>query len=416
MHIFKIIKKYKSAVSSLSLYLSSNLIQVVIGLLLNPVWASNLSHYDYSVLGYFDSFVLFSTPLISFAFFSYYSKVYFNINELEQKKTLSTLVIAQFIGGFITTILVLIALYYYLHTNVINFPFYPYALLTIIRLFFSNVITFFLLDLRLKRNAKSYFKLNLCYILLTNILLLLFVYFLKLGAFGYMLGTFVATLGLCIFILWKLRNGIYFNLPILKNAISFTWPLILAAQLTYFFSGYDRLLLANINDITNFGLYNIGVKFASYFIVFSTAINSTFEPDFFKAISTNNKSLLRNILLLINGSKLILAIIFIILSVPIVGFLTNYRYLDSVIYARILVLSTISQSISFSLSSILIAKGYSKYSLLEKILGAVFSVFIYTIMIKKFQFIGAAWANVIVYIQMAIISASILLYLSYRNK
>ena len=409
-------KKYKSSINNLSLYLFANIIQVVIGLIMNPLWASNLSHRDYAIMGYFDSFGLLILPLIGFSLFSYYSKEYFNLDELGRKKLLSSLLLFQISFGFVSMLILLGSFKIYFFLNKISFPFYPYAFLSFFKVYIINIYTFYILNLKLERKALNYFKINVYYVIFSTLLVLVFVVFLHKGAKGYMFAVLLTAILFSIYAFVKQIKRKQIDFVLIRKSLSFCWPLIFSAILTYFFTGFDKLLLEKVDDIYSFGLYNVGFKFASYFTIFTFTVNSTFEPDFYEAIATRNKAKLTKTILLINAIIIIPIVIFLLSSNLVIGILTNYRYVDAAPYARILALSNITQSISFTLSTVIIAYGYSKVSLIEKIIGTAFTIGMYVFLIKKFGFIGAAWGNVFCYLGMSLISGFILIYLYKKNR
>lgn len=417
MDFFKLkYNKYKSSINNLSLYLFANIIQVVIGLVLNPLWASNLSHKDYAIMGYFDSFGLLILPLIGFSLFSYYSKEFFNLNESGRKTLLSTLLLFQICFGFVSMLFLLGGFKIYFFLNKISFPFYPYVFLSFFKVYVINIYTFHILNLKLERKALNYFRINVYYVIFSTLLVLVFVVFLRKGAMGYMFAVLLTAIIFSIYTLFKQIKKIEIDYVLIKKALSFCWPLIFSAILTYFFTGFDKLLLEKVDDVYNFGLYNVGFKFASYFTIFTFTVNSTFEPDFYEAIAKRDKAKLIRTIILINAIIIIPIVVFLLSSNLIIGILTNYRYVDAAPYARILALSNITQSISFTLSTVIIAYGYSKVSLIEKIIGTAFTIGMYIYLIKKMGFIGAAWGNVLCYLGMSFISGIILIYLYRKNK
>jgi len=406
----------KSSFNNFSLYLFANIVQVIIGLIMNPLWASNLSHKDYAIMGYFDSFGLLILPLIGFSLFSYYSKEYFNLDQNGRKKLLSSLLLFQIGFGILSMSILLGGFKIYFLINKISFSFYPYTFLSFFKVYIVNIYTFYILNLKLEKKALSYFKINVYYVICNTLLVLLFVVFIHNGALGYMIAVLLTAIIFSVYAFFQQIKEIQIDFIQIKKALSFCWPLILSAILTYFFTGFDKLLLEKVDDVYNFGLYNVGFKFASYFTIFTFTVNSTFEPDFYEAIANKNKAKLLKTILLINTIIIIPIIIFLLSSNLIIGILTNYRYVDAAPYARILALSNITQSISFTLSTVIIAYGYSKISLIEKIIGTAITIAMYIYLIKNFGFIGAAWGNVLCYLGMSFISGMILIYLYKMNK
>lgn len=411
----KKINQHKSSINNFSLYLFANIVQVIISLIMNPLWASNLSHRDYALMGYFDSFALLVIPVVGFSFLSYYAKEYFNLDEVGRQNVLSSLLIFQLAFGFIFLLILLGGFKLYFNINNISFPFYPYAFISFFKVYIFNIYSFYLLNLRLEKKALSFFKVNVFYIIFNTVLVYMFVVFLHKGAWGSMIAVLISATVFGIYTLYKQIKQIKIDFSIIRDALIFCWPLMLSALLTYFFSGFDKLLLEKVDDIHVFGLYNVGFKFASYFTIFTLTVNSTFEPDFYQAIANRDKAKLIKVTILINSIIILPIVIFLLSSNMIVGFLTNYRYTEAATYARILVLANITQSISFTLSTIIIALGFPKASLFEKVFGTIFTIFMYIFLVKYFGFLGAAWGNVLCYLVMSIISGLILLYL-YRGR
>ena len=181
----------------------------------------------------------------------------------------------------------------------------------------------------------------------------------------------------------KQLKGFNFNYQLAKKALSFSWPLMLSALLTYFFSGFEKLLLEKVHDVHSFGLYNIASKIVSYFIIFSITIDATFEPDIYKAISLHDKGRLVKVVLSTIALKVIPVIIFLLSASVVTGVLTNFRYTEATYFARILALSSITQSISFTLSILIVALGFSKLALIEKSIGALLVVGMYLLLIHS---------------------------------
>ncbi len=90
--------------------------------------------------------------------------------------------------------------------------------------------------------------------------------------------------------------------------------------------------------------------------------------------------------------------------------LTADRYTMSYMYANVLSLRNVTTALYYSTIVIIVGYGFTKYDLVIRIIGAGFSVLIYKVLIDKFQFIGAAWAQVFfLFFILAIISAFVII-------
>ena len=75
-----------------ALYFGTAMIALPISLITSPLFAKNLSAYDFSVIGYFTALMSFFLPIINLSFYNYYMLDYFKREEIERKLILRSLV------------------------------------------------------------------------------------------------------------------------------------------------------------------------------------------------------------------------------------------------------------------------------------------------------------------------------------
>lgn len=405
---FLIIRKQ---LKNLSLYLFASILTSLIGVLLNPFLAINLSPKDYAIIGYFTSFNTLILPILSFSLLSYYSRNYFKIKEEDRQSVLDTLIIMQILIGLLGLLFVLFGFYVYMDVAKVNFPFFPFAILCFIPTFFSCFYNFLLVEKRMKRQAKSYFNIVIINAIIGAAFLVLFVVIFKFGAIGRFWAALIPPVGMGIYSIFKLLSKFQVKKRILFEAISFSWPISISAILYYFLSGVDRAMLEKLNDNFTFGNYNVAIQISSYFYIFYAAIVQTFEPDIYKSIADNNRNKLYKISIGVLGLNAIPILLFILFAHPIVRILTFGRYMDSVSFAQILALKNIALGFCFLVSDIIIGFGYPKVELINRAIGAGLSVILFKILIAKFGFYGAAWGQSISFLLMTGISG---LFIGYK--
>ena len=173
---------------------------------------------------------------------------------------------------------------------------------------------------------------------------------LKWGAFGKLLAPFVTNLTFFLYCLYKYRNILHhkFEWDRSKKIIIFCIPLTLAAMLTFFTGGYDRVLLERIGNVNELGYYVVGIQIAQYIYVFQTSIGSTFQPDLFQAIIQKDSKKLTKVITMLIGSTAFVVFIFILLAPIIIDLLTAGRYNESVKYAQIAALSTLTSAMYYT--------------------------------------------------------------------
>ena len=246
----------------------------------------------------------------------------------------------------------------------------------------------------------------------------LFVVFLKWGAIGKLLAPLLTASIFFIYCVnhYKELLKIPFNWDVFKKMLVFCWPLTIAAMLGFFSNGYDRVLLERLGDTREFGYYCVGFQIATYVNVFQTAINSTFQPDIYQSIAERiKKRLLGVIAIQVLGVTCIVGL-FILFAPFVVNILTAGRYMPSVGYTRILVLSSVTSMVYYCLSQVTIALGYTMITLINKVLSSVIMVGLFGLLISKYQYMGAAWGQVLSFIVFFIGNAVLLFVFIKRGK
>ena len=94
----------------------------------------------------------------------------------------------------------------------------------------------------------------------------------------------------------------------------------------------------------------------------------------------------------------VLAALFILVSPLVVRILTAGRYMESLPYANIIALSSITSMMYYSMSQVTIALGYTYVTLANKVLGSVLSIASFYFLITRFGATGAAWGTVLSYL------------------
>lgn len=407
--IDKVLSK-RNVIANVGYYFIASLVGAGIQLVLSPFKALYLEHEDFAIIGYFGSFNSLLMPLITFSLVAYYSRNFFLLNDQDRERLKNTLLIGLLYFSAAISLLSIVGLYGFFIANKVSLPFAPYAMLSVSSIFFNAFYTFTLVDLKMRRDAKKYFKISLAHALLAAMLSICLVIVLKLGAFGSMLGAALAAFVFALYAFRTLLTRWEFDKNYFISALKFSWPLTIAAMLNYFFSGVDRAMLEGLDDIKNLGLYNIAAQIAGQLALFSTALGNTFQPDIYESIAQRNRKKTATIIGGIMGLNLIPIILFIVFAPFIVKVLTFDRYTDAADYARVLSLKNITNILYFSMSTVIIGYGYTKITLYNKIIGTIISVVMFRYLINSFGFYGAAWGQVFSFLIMSFIAAAFLMY------
>lgn len=401
---------------NLSYYLVSSILSTVIGLLINPFLSIGLSHDDFAIIGYFASFGSILAPIMSFSLSSYYARNYFLIEEKDRIKLLNTILSLFIVFGFFIFILFYLGYYYYHANYVFSIPFKPYAFLSFLPVYFSSFYNIYLLNLRMQNKAKKYAVITVLNALFGALLSLFLVYVLRYGAEGRLIAILVVTILFGVYSLKAEKFSFELDWVIVRKTFLFCTPLAMSAILTFFFMGIDRTFLAQLKDNHSLGLYSVGLQISGYLGVFGTVFLQTFEPNLYKYASLKQTKKVVNLIVLITLVTLLPNLLFILFSKPLINILTYGKYIEASSFANILCIRNVTTSFSFSLSTVLVGYGFSKYELFNKLIGSFVAILLYKYLINNYGFYGAAWGQSISWLMMGIVSITFLFLMKNKIK
>ena len=411
--------KYLVRVTAFLQYLGSTLLVAIMQITINPLLAQNLSPTDYAIIGYYSSFNILFTPFITFFLVNYFIKKFFQVDDKERQRIKVTVLKLLVYLSMILSIMSLIGLYVYqiFFNSESQIAYFPYAYFTIFTIPITGIYSLKLAEYRLKREAGNFAKYTIILGVLHVVLACLCVVIFQWGATGRLLATFLANLIMFITVFAQEKNCFKSKIDysILKDIVSFCWPLVLAGMLGFFSHGYDKVLLERLGNIEELGYYSVGAQIAAYLSVFSNAVNSTFQPDLYECYSKKNFKKMFGYVAIIVGSISFVVIIFIVLAPYIINLLTAGRYTYSTSYAQIIALSSITAAIYYSSSQISIAMGYTKLLLMVKIVGGVLSIFIFYWTVNVWGFTGAAYGCMLSYLAFFFVNMIFLVILKRKD-
>lgn len=385
-------------------YLLASLISSILAVLVNPLMALNLSPEDYAVSTYYTSFGLLYTPVLGFFVTDFYLRKYYVLSKEALFNLKGNVIkIFLFFSG-IVSLLCLLGLFAFVKGTQVSFDFWPYAPLAVLTNYVGLIYSFQLAEYKIARKAKSFFWASVIWGVIGVVLSLLLVVVAKWGAVGKMVATFLGSFLPFIWFLIKNKEylGVRFEKEIFRQIFLYGYPLVLAAMLSYFSHGYDKVLLERGGDIETLGYYSVACSMAAYITVFSNALKSTFQPDMYKAIA--QKSVRRSVAV---GGLVVLAVglivaVFIIFCPWLIKILTAGRYVQSTQMCRIVSLSVLTSTLYYQISQFTYGTGHSKLTLINKIIGTAINIALITFLVRNFGAVGAAWSTVLGFLVFAI--------------
>lgn len=408
-----IIKNIQNA----GLYFLGSIVQSVFALIAQPIYSMHLSANEFGIIGYFDAIKNFFTPIFILSMTSVYLMRYFKQSEEENKKLLFNLTF--YLCCFNTIILFIgylsIFLYFkYMHVTI---PLNPFAWYILIALLLDNIKIFVLINFRIRKKALSFFIFSAINSVLNVGIGLMFVAYLKWGAQGRMLAPIISTLMMlpfCIFILRRFTT-INFNIVIFIKSVKVAFPLVLAAYAYVPITNIDRFFLERLNNLSELGLYNIGITIAGYVQLAYAALALAFEPDIFKSVAEKNNKKLIQLAMIMFAPYFFCVLIFMLFSKTIISILTSGRYIAAEQYTNIALIAVFLMGIFYFFDKILIALGKTKLNLFVNCVGGASAFIVMYFAVPKFGYIGAAYGKVVLAMIM-VLTSSILLYKNLKKE
>lgn len=399
---------------SVGTYFAASLLPMLLMVLVNPLIALNMSPEDYAVTGYYNSFTALFSPVITFYLINYYNKRYYEVTPERRLKIRAMLFksLIFFSAAVSVLCILLLAGYEEFFRKGNGFPFFPYAFLMVFAIPLTGIYKLEQAECRMGRDSGRYFRMTAVSgvtLALTN---LLFVAVAKWGAFGKLLAPLVTNAVMFIFLAAKYRSlfRVHTEWKEFAGTLKFCLPLAAGAMAGYFFNGFDRTYLESIGDVTEYGYYIVGAQIAGYLAVLSTAVTSTFQPDIYEAIAKKNRRILFRTCIVQIGMIAGVVLFFMLFCPLIVKLLTAGKYMDSVPYARIISISTLTSSVYFIINNYTIAKGLPRLYLCTTLTGSVLTVLAYPPVVGTYGYMGGAYMTGMSFVFLAAVNLVLLCF------
>ena len=385
---------------------------MILNILVNPLIALNMSPTDYTITGYYGSFNMLLSPLITFYFLQYYVRMYYKMEEKDRMQLKSQVFLSLIMFSLLVSVLSFICLWIYLSkfkTDML-FPVFPYLALSVFAIPLTGIYNLELSEFKMKRDSKSYFYFSTGNGVLLILVTLLLVVFFHLGAFGKLFSTFIVNLVVFGIIIFKNRNLFLFRFEFheFKKMFVFCLPLASGAMLGYFFNGFDRTCLESVGNIEEYSNYVVGFQIASYLSVFSSAVSMTFQSDIYEFIEKKDKRNLYRVFAIQLLVILFIVLLFIVLSPFLIYLLTAGRYVGAIPYARILAISTFTSALFYNINCVTISVGFPKIYLYTTIIGCFFMIILVPLFVSFESFKGVAFVMSFSYLILFVVNIVLL--------
>lgn len=205
---------------------------------------------------------------------------------------------------------------------------------------------------------------------------------------------------------YLLRFKFQFDLDLLKKMLSYSWPIAVAGIAYVINENLDKFLIKRMIGDSEMGIYAACYKLAIFMNLYIMAFRLGAEPFFFNnAVNKNAKETYARIL---NYFVIIGALVFVGIVVYIdllkSMFIHNPEYWTAINIVPIVLLAYLFLGIYHNLAIWYKLTDKTRYGMYFSIIGATITIILNIWLIPEIGIMAAAWATLIAYGSMAIIS------------
>lgn len=351
----------KQLVGESAIYGLSGIISRFISIFLVPLYTSIFVTADYGVMNLIGSFFFFVNIFVVFALDNSAARWYYDsTDEKDQKSTISTWFWFQMMASIVSCGIV-ISLSGILTERLLErkdpWLFIIPSLSVITNAFTTVVGNWF----RMRRKALLTVIFNLSFSILTILLTIYFVLYLRKGVIGVFYAALVSNALssiVCIFLLKDWISSAYFSLSRLKEMLRFAMPLIPTSLSFWVLTSSAPFILNEFCDIGEVGLFQMGLTISSAVALFTSAFQMAWGPFAYSIMAKENAKEIYSVVLSIYCILAnIIALTVSLFAEDILILLTHPNYYDAYLVAGILTFNATLYSYVYILE---IGNGISK--------------------------------------------------------
>jgi len=196
-----------------------------------------------------------------------------------------------------------------------------------------------------------------------------------------------------------------FDKLLFKKMLSYSWPIAVAGIAYVINENLDKILIGKMLDKSAMGIYSACYKLAIFMNLYIKAFRLGAEPFFFnhadqKDAKTTYATIL-NYFIIIGSLVFVGIVVFIDL---LKGIFINQEYWEAIVIVPIVLLANLFLGVYHNLAIWYKLTDKTRYAMLFSIIGAVITVVINLVFIPVIGFVASAWATLLAYGSMMILS------------
>ena len=197
-----------------------------------------------------------------------------------------------------------------------------------------------------------------------------------------------------------------FNFVLFKKLISYSWPIAVAGIAYVINENLDKILIGRMIDKNAMGIYAACYKLAIFMNLYIMAFRLGAEPFFFnhadKKDAKETYAKILNYFIIIGSLVFVGIVVFLDLIKEI--FIKNTDYWEAILIVPIVLLANLFLGIYHNLSIWYKLTDKTRYAMFFSSIGALITIIINVILIPEIGFIASAWATLLAYGTMMVLS------------
>ena len=332
-------------------YFIANVLPQAVAFALLPIYSIYLTTADFGIISAMETVANIFMVFVTLSLYRAASRFYFSAESTKERK----IILGTFFWGSIL-ISFIFCLISFLGNNYLSqiFPsisFWPFYGVTIMTVMLTSMSRIVLVYLQVSEQPIKYLGLNIYRTFLIIVSIMLFVVLWERGASGQIWAMFVAAAfyaPLCFYIAIK---NFHFTIDwkLLREGLAYSWPFIPTLIMSWILSLSDRIFIERMQSLELLGIYGMGYKISSAFLIVASAISLAYTPVFYR-LASNTNSVEAKTTIKKYSNVLLLILLFFALGLglfawEIVTFLLDEKYLASYQIIRIIVVSHLLSAI-----------------------------------------------------------------------
>lgn len=392
------------------IYGLTNALYTGLPLLLMPFLVAVMSPEDYGAVDLYRSIGQVLIPILGLSTVQSVSRFYFDLEEVDFKKFVSSVVIFQFVSGILGICIILIFSVW------IEEKYRILAYLSVIYFAFNQVMEGLLVVYRVQKQSAKYLFIRVSSVVLDLALLAGFYFFYTSYDWTYRVyPNVISTVifgAISVLLLFKYGYKPIFDKKLFKQAVNYSYPLILHMVSGYIINIGDRFFILHYLGEKGVGNYAVAYQLGMAVNFFYTSFNLAWTPTFYDWMKKRKYEAIKRVKKIIYVTVPLLGTIVILMWYLLhskIAKLSEYE-ISFEIVSLIVVSYVILSLYKFEANYFLYNKKTKKLSTIT-LISAITTIMLNVVLLPRIGLIGAAIATLVSFVIMYL-----LIFIINRNE